>query len=315
MDTWRADAKDPDASPGHVVHYYLDTSDTLGSAWAWEQITRRLGYSYVFDWGDVGRDFVTVGLPLRPWDRVERVPGHEIFNYFDVKTFAPDGWKNEYANPAFDRMTERDAAWMARILARFTPEAVRALAAMAKFTDPSNTEYLASVLEGRLKKILDRYLTRLSPLSDVHVEGGHTLCATDVAARRRFERRVPSGSPRWTRRGTHCRSSCVTTRRPVCCFPASPPMAGLQTKTRPVTCGSRCRMASRAGRSSYTSTTSALGAAFASSDSSGPIVDERSPPRSTRRQTILRRRGGGRSFSVASETRPSPLRGPKRRDE
>jgi len=185
MDSWHSDARDPpDASPGRVVHYYLDTSDCLGSEWAWEQITRRLGYSYVFDWGDAGRDFVTLGVPLRPWDRVRKAPGHEMFNYFDVANFVPDHWKNEYANPAFDRMTERDGAWMARILSGFGPDAVRALASMARLPDPSSTAYLEQVLEGRLEKILERYLTRLSPLADVRVEGD-TLCATDLAARRR----------------------------------------------------------------------------------------------------------------------------------
>ena len=73
MDSWIVAAKGaPDASPGHVVHYYLDMSDCLGSAWNWEPITRRLGYSYVADWSDIARDFVTLGIPLRPWDRVKR---------------------------------------------------------------------------------------------------------------------------------------------------------------------------------------------------------------------------------------------------
>ena len=55
MDSWMADRKDqPDSSPGHVIHYYLDTSDCLGSEWDWEVISRRLGHSYVFDWGDAG---------------------------------------------------------------------------------------------------------------------------------------------------------------------------------------------------------------------------------------------------------------------
>jgi hypothetical protein len=187
MDTWISDAKDaPDASPGHVVHYYLDTSDCLGSSWDWEPITRRLGYSYVADWGDVGRDFVTLGIPRRPWDRVKRVPGQEIFNYFDVENFVPDEWKNEYANPAFERMTERDGAWMARILSRWTPEMVRALATMGRFHDASNTEYLAGVLEGRLERILERYLTRLSPIAGVHVESPDRLCAVDLAEVRRL---------------------------------------------------------------------------------------------------------------------------------
>lgn len=192
MDVWFADQKDPpDSSPGHVIHYYLDTSDTLGSEWDWDQISRRLGYSYVFDWGDAGRDFVTLGIPLRPWDRVERASGHELFAYFDVKNFVPEDWKNEYPNPAFSRMTERDGAWMARILAHFTPEMVHALAEMAQFSDPSNISYLAEILEGRLEKILDRYLTRLSPLGEVRLEGGATLCATDLASKRHVR---PDGS-------------------------------------------------------------------------------------------------------------------------
>ncbi len=185
MDSWIADRKDPpDASPGHVVHYYLDTSDCLGSAWDWDQISRRLGHSYVVDWADVGRDFVTLGIPLRPWDRAHKTPGREKFNYFDVDRFEPDHWKNEYANPAFDRMTERDGAWMARILSGFTPDLVRALADMARFEHPQDTDFLAGVLEGRLDKILERYLTRLSPVASVHVEGGDRLCAVDLAERR-----------------------------------------------------------------------------------------------------------------------------------
>jgi hypothetical protein len=185
MDIWFADRKDqPESSPGHVIHYYLDTSDILGSEWDWPQISRRLGYSYVLDWSDVGRDFFTLGIPTRPWDEVQLVPGHEIFAYFNLKNFVPDQWKNEYPNPAFSRMTERDAAWMARILARFTPEMVDALAKMGQFSDPSNASYVAEVLEGRLEKILARYLTRLSPLADLHVEDDHLLCATDLAAKR-----------------------------------------------------------------------------------------------------------------------------------
>lgn len=184
MDAWMADRKDqPDSSPGHVVHFYLDTSDCLGSEWAWEPISRRLGYSYVFDWGDVARDFVTLGIPLRPWDTVSHAPGQEIFGFFDAEHFVPDEWKNEYPNHAFSRMTERDGAWMARILARMTPDLVTAVATAGQFSNPSNTTYLADILEARLAKVLDRYLTRLSPIADVHLEAGQ-LCGVDLAAAR-----------------------------------------------------------------------------------------------------------------------------------
>jgi hypothetical protein len=98
-------------------------------------------------------------------------------------------------------MTERDAAWMARILARFTPEMVRALAARGDFTDPLQATYLEHVMQGRLDRILDRYLTRLSPMTDVRVEGDH-LCAVDLAelrgvrdpARFSYRARTPAAS-------------------------------------------------------------------------------------------------------------------------
>jgi hypothetical protein len=207
MDSWvtaSPDGKDrPDASPGHIVHYYLDTSDCLGSWWPWEQISRRLGYSYIGDWGDMGRDLVTLGIPVRPWDRVRKKPGLEIFGYFNVEDFEADQWKNEYANAAFSRMTERDGAWMARILAHFTPDLVATLGQMGQFSDPRKTAYLTSVLQGRLDKILRRYLARLSPLADVHVGSDARLCATDlarwrgVAERDRFQytARFPNGAP------------------------------------------------------------------------------------------------------------------------
>jgi hypothetical protein len=184
MDSWIADAGKkgpPDSSPGFVRHYYLDTSDSLGSEWDWDGISRRLGHSYLLDWGDIGLDFVTLGIPTRPWEKVQRTPGHEKFGYFDVATFVPEDWKNEYPNPAFSRMTERDGAWMARILARFTPQMVSALAEQGRFSDPSDTAFIATVLNGRLQRILERYLTHLSPLADVRVSASNQLCVLDLA--------------------------------------------------------------------------------------------------------------------------------------
>jgi hypothetical protein len=129
----------------------------------------------------MARDFVTLGIATDVWESVQRTPGHEMFGYFNVRDFDPERWKNEYPNRTFSAMTERDAAWMARILARFTPEMVRTLAEMARLADPSNTDYLERILAGRLGKILERYLTRVSPIADVHVEGTSVLCGVDLA--------------------------------------------------------------------------------------------------------------------------------------
>jgi len=203
LDMWFSDAKGgaPDASPGHVIHNHLDTSECVGSAWDWDPISRRLGYSYVADWGDIASDFFTLGIPLRTWDTNDRTPGKEMFAYFNVKDFVPDQWKDEYPTEAFSRMTERDGAWMARIMARITPEMIHVLARLGKFTDLADTAFLESTLDGRMDKVLERYLTRLSPIADVHVEGPSALCGVDLAewrglrdpARFRYAARMPSG--------------------------------------------------------------------------------------------------------------------------
>ena len=106
-------------------------------------------------------------------------------------------------------MTERDAAWMARTLARFTPEMVDALANLGNFTDRDSTRYLATVLEGRLERILDRYLTRLSPVTDLQITGQSLLCGLDLAEWRRVReperfryKAYVAGAPRSVVRGT-----------------------------------------------------------------------------------------------------------------
>lgn len=203
MDSWISlDPEKEDSSPGYVRHYYLDTSDSFGSEWADDGISRRLGRSYLLDFGDIATEFITFGALERPWERARREPGFEAFGYYHYRDFDPEAWKNEYPNPAFSRASERDNAWMARILSRFTRADIEALVKLGKFSDPRHTAFLAEVLEQRLIRILDRYLTRLSPLSDLRVPGGDVLCATDLARARsmraenafRYSARIETGS-------------------------------------------------------------------------------------------------------------------------
>jgi hypothetical protein len=185
MDSWIAQNHDvSDSSPGYIRHYYLDTSDSFGSEWAWDGISRRLGRSYLLDFGDIGLDFVTFGTAKRPWDEAKRTKGFEAFGYYHYRDFDPEAWKNEYPNPAFTRATEHDNAWMARVLSRFDRADIETLVTLGKFSRPEYALFLSEVLEQRLRRIVDRYLFRLSPLADVRAEGMNRVCATDLARRR-----------------------------------------------------------------------------------------------------------------------------------
>ena len=185
MDSWIAQNPDvSDSSPGYIRHYYLDTSDSFGSEWDWDGISRRLGRSYILDFGDIGYDFVTFGTTKRPWEIAKRTEGYETFGYYHYWDFDPAAWKNEYPNPAFSRATEHDNAWMARIMSRFDRSDIEALVTLGKFSRPDYAAFLSEVLEQRLRRIVDRYLFTLSPLADVRTEGSARICATDLARRR-----------------------------------------------------------------------------------------------------------------------------------
>jgi hypothetical protein len=181
MDVWMAaNAKDKRSSPGHVVHYFIDMSDTLGGEVGERDMSMRLGHSYTFDFGDVGRSLLTFGIDERPWDRAHYTPGHDKFAYYTTRDFDPPAWKAMYPNPAFLRMTERDAAWKARLIARFSPEDVRRLVSLGRWASSADVDYLTQVLLGRQRTILARYFSRVSPLGEVRNDRGQ-ICAIDFA--------------------------------------------------------------------------------------------------------------------------------------
>ena len=162
--------------PGYVRHYIIDLGDCFGSVWTDDGISRRLNHAYILDVPYLTEDFLTLGTIERPWDRAQR---GGMFGYFSARDFDPELWRGEYPNPAFGRMTEGDAAWIARILARFEEGLVRAAVAVGKYEAPSE-RYLAETLIARRMAILRRYLSRLSPIGEV-VATAQGLCGVDLA--------------------------------------------------------------------------------------------------------------------------------------
>jgi hypothetical protein len=174
---------------GYVRHYILDLGDCFGSVWASDDLSRRLGHAYYFDFEYLVRDFVSLGLASRPWERARRDGG--IFNYFSARDFNPEDWRGGYPNPAFQRMTEADGAWMARILVGFDDAAIAAAVSVGQY-DSESSQYLTRTLIARRDLILQRYLSRLSPLASLRVRGSE-LCGVDL--RRRTEAAAAFAEP------------------------------------------------------------------------------------------------------------------------
>jgi hypothetical protein len=178
---WRESA----GGRGYVLHHLLDFGDCFGSLWSGAaQSAWRRGHDYWIDPRTVVVDWITFGLLERPWDRASLGPLGLELGFFDVASFDPERWRPRYPNPAFWRMTEHDAAWMARIIARIGPAHVQAMLAAAE--PPARYgAALLPILVGRRQKLLERYLSRLSPLADAVLQQeseGTRLCATDLSA-------------------------------------------------------------------------------------------------------------------------------------
>jgi hypothetical protein len=173
----------------YVRHYQLDWGDSLGSAWASDKVNRRFGHTGYLDVDYVFTDLVTLGTLDRPWNHAQRGREPDVFGYFDEHDFVPSRWRGGYPNPAFERMSERDALWAARILARISDADVRAAVASAQLP-AARAEALSLTLIGRRDRILQEYLTRNSPLTRFSIarrttETDQSLCFEDDALRAR----------------------------------------------------------------------------------------------------------------------------------
>ena len=167
---------------GYIQHNILDFGDCFGSIWEPPMMGRRIGHSHYFAADHIFEDFITLGLIKRPWDENRFGPSGKVFAYYKVADYHPSEWRPGYPNPAMLRMTERDAAWMARIVARMTPAHVKAMIASARIQDPAIEKELTRIVLGRRQRTLGRYLSRVSALTDPTVlpeGGGASLCVDD----------------------------------------------------------------------------------------------------------------------------------------
>lgn len=177
MDMWEAPSAD---APGFVRHYQLDFTDCLGSLRGTERAQRRHGHVHELDWSVALVELVTLGVLPRSWRAPARSPGGMTLGYFTVEALDPDGFRTAHPYGPYTRVTEADAAWGARILARITPAMIRALVASARLRNPAVERALIDTLLGRRERLLRRYLTRLSPLARPRVDDAGRLCVTDA---------------------------------------------------------------------------------------------------------------------------------------
>ena len=159
---------------GHVKHYLIDFSSALGSGSdAARQIAPqnpRAGNEYILELKPIVKTAFSFGLWERPWRKVKYETYTEV-GRIEAEFFEPQVWRPEYPNPAFERMRLADAFWAARIVSRFSDEAVRALVGAGEFSDAEAERHLADTLIRRRDKVVAYYFRQLNPLAELRIEG------------------------------------------------------------------------------------------------------------------------------------------------
>lgn len=175
-----------------VRHYLHDFSSILGcGADHRGQLMphdARRGHEYALDLAPMLKTALTLGFWKRPWHSI-RDEFHPSVGAIEAEHFDPERWVPSYPNPAFLSMLPEDAFWAARIVSKFSDEALRALVAAADLRAPAAEEQLVRALIGRRDKISARYFSGLNPLADFRVEardGRHALAFTNYGEERRL---------------------------------------------------------------------------------------------------------------------------------
>ncbi|MBA3270597.1 MAG: hypothetical protein H0T71_08785 [Acidobacteria bacterium] len=151
---------------GYIKHYMFDFGSILGSGTVFAQ-RQRAGHEYIFEHSPGWRTLATLGLHVRPWMKIDYPDVPPAVGRFESDAFDPTRWKPEYPNPAFDNLRPDDAFWAARIVARFSDAAVRALVEKAHYSDPRATDYLTEALLKRRQKVLATWLNGVNPVVDL----------------------------------------------------------------------------------------------------------------------------------------------------
>ncbi|PIP83616.1 MAG: hypothetical protein CO113_15405 [Elusimicrobia bacterium CG_4_9_14_3_um_filter_62_55] len=159
------------ADRSFLRHYLMDFSASFGSGNIHPKEVEE-GHEYFFDPGTVSRSLSSAGLWVKPWERPPPVRYPEVGRY-EAESFDPKRWRGAYANPAFEKMTRRDAFWGTRIVTAFTDEDIRTIVATGHFSTPGAEDYLARTLIER-RDIIGKHwfaLKQINPLDEFRVDG------------------------------------------------------------------------------------------------------------------------------------------------
>jgi hypothetical protein len=154
--------------PGYVRHYLIDFAATLGSGTIRSHKPRE-GSEYNFDlWASLGRIF-TLGFYKKGWEGKRFEEYHPAIGWLPVDNFQPGAWKANWPNEAFNKRTDRDNYWGAKLVGSFSDEQIAA--AVSEGCLPGQAaEILTRILIRRRDILLAYWYGKVTPLENPAVQ-------------------------------------------------------------------------------------------------------------------------------------------------
>lgn len=183
FDTKANNSLDVYVNDGYIKHYLIDFGSTLGSNGD-EPMPPTVGYENSFDPHEVGINFLSFGLYVRPYIKNWNVQYPSI-GYFESNLFDPSKYKFIQPNPAFELMTNRDGYWGAKIVMSFTNEQIKAAISEGQYSNSDAAEYLFKVIKERRDIVGKYWFKKMNPVDKFKLrenkDGTQEFCFVDLA--------------------------------------------------------------------------------------------------------------------------------------
>ena len=180
----------------YLKHYMFDFGSVLGSSGD----RRASGFEYMIEKRSTLAGLLTLGLWTPSW-QFGRHPGdlYPSVGLAEADRFDPKSWKPTYPNAAFKNMQRDDAFWAARLVARFSDDALAAIVEKARYRDPRAAEYLRSVLIKRRDKVVQAWINGVNPLVNFKLTTDGTLTFDNAAVDAKASTPPSSYAISWSR--------------------------------------------------------------------------------------------------------------------
>jgi hypothetical protein len=163
-----------------IKHYMFDFGSILGSGTVYAQ-RHRPGNEYMFEQKPGWLTLATLGLYVRPWMTIDYPDVPRSIGRLESEQFDPLAWKPEYPNAAFHNMRPDDAFWAARIVSKFSDEAIRSIVQKASYSDPAATDFMTKTIIARRDKVVAAWINQVCPVVDATLSADGTLSFRNAA--------------------------------------------------------------------------------------------------------------------------------------